>query len=76
MQRQPYTFRMEQEYDQLLPPHWLVEPAPGGRTLVRLEPGEREPREPREPVVIGQIVRLGDFKKELRPDGQSWSLSA
>jgi hypothetical protein len=71
MQRQPYTFRMEQEYDQLLPPHWLVEPASGGRTLVRLEPGEREHRQP---VIVGQIVRLGAFKKELRPDGQSWSL--
>jgi Ternary complex associated domain 9 len=69
MQRQPYTFRMEQEYDQLLPPHWLVEPAHSGRTLVRLEPGERQP------VVIGQIARLGAFKKELRPDGKSWSLS-
>ncbi len=69
MQRQPYTFRMEQEYDQLLPPHWLVEPAPGRRTQVRLEPGERQS------VVIGQVVRLGAFDKEMRPDGQSWSLS-
>jgi hypothetical protein len=29
MQRVPWTFRMAQEYDRLLPPHWILEPDTG-----------------------------------------------
>ena len=29
MQRRPYTFRLGQEYDRLLPPHYVLEPLPG-----------------------------------------------
>jgi len=70
MQRHAHTFRLEQEYDRLLPPHWTVEPAPGGQAHLTLEPSTRQPLEP------GQVVRLGDFKRrELRQDRVSWSLT-
>jgi hypothetical protein len=29
MQRAPWTFRLAQEYDRLLPPHWMLEPDTG-----------------------------------------------
>jgi hypothetical protein len=29
MQRSPWTFRLAQEYDRLLPPHWIIEPDTG-----------------------------------------------
>jgi hypothetical protein len=29
MQRAPWTFRLAQEYDRLLPPHWILEPDTG-----------------------------------------------
>jgi hypothetical protein len=70
MQRQTYTFRLEQEYDRLLPPHWVVEPAPGESTRGTLADG-RQPA-----PQAGQILRLGAFKqRELRADRQSWSLT-
>jgi hypothetical protein len=69
MQRQAYTFRVEQEYDRLLPPHWLVEPAPSERAQGILGPEmELQPRQ-------GEILKLGIFEsRELRADRQSWSL--
>jgi hypothetical protein len=69
MQRQPYTFRLAQEYDRLLPPHWVLEPAPGapGREVLRLH-AEFRP---------SQVVRLPELsRRELRPDGCSWALEA
>ena len=68
MQRQPYTFIMAQEYDRLLPPHWLVEPAAGKPQAVL---GENPAAE----LSVGEIVRIGDFPgRLLRPDGISWAL--
>jgi len=70
MQRQAYTFRLEQEYDRLLPPHFVVEPAPGEPVQGTLADGGQPAPE------AGQIFRLGSFReRELRPDRQSWSLS-
>jgi hypothetical protein len=70
LQRQPYTFRLEQEYDRLLPPHWVLKPAPerNARRVI----GE----EGQTGFSIGEIVHLGDFpQRELRAAGDSWSLS-
>ena len=70
MQRRPYSFRLAQEYDCLLPTHLVVEPvkekgtALSGRTppaQVRTEPGD--------------LVILQDFSiAERRSDGKSLSL--
>jgi hypothetical protein len=69
MQRQPYTFLWEQEYDRFLPPHWLLEPAPGERPRRSL--GERGPFD----LNQGEVVRLEAFRRRRpRADGASWSL--
>jgi hypothetical protein len=69
MQRQPYTFLWQQEYDRFLPPHWVLEPAPGERPQRSL--GERGPFD----LKSGEIVRLETFhRRRPRADGASWSL--
>lgn len=69
MQRQPYTFLWEREYDRFLPPHWMLEPAPGERPRRSL--GERGPFD----LATGEVVRLGVFhRRRPRADGASWSL--
>ncbi len=69
LQRQPYTFRLEQEYDRLLPPHWVLAPVAEGKARQTI--GE----DPRTVFHPGEIVRLGDFAQpERRLSGDSWSL--
>jgi hypothetical protein len=73
LQRRPYTFRVEQEYDRLLPTHLVVEPAPGERPN-----GEIDGRLPssENPVTIGEIVYMRNMPvAELRADGNSLSLT-
>ncbi len=70
MQRRPYTFRLAQEYDRLLPPHYIVEPAKGkGHPL----DGESSPGELT--YEVGDQVTLQKFECiERRLDRQSLSL--
>jgi len=70
LQRKPYTFRLGQEYDRVLPAHYVIEPAVGkGRILA----GNQMRKE--QEFRAGEIVRLQDFKvHELRVDRQSLSL--
>ncbi len=71
MQRQPYSFRLGQEYDRLLPPHFVLEPA-AGSAKINLDPHS-------DPMVMhlstGDVVNLCAFEQcEVRPDGRSLTL--
>jgi hypothetical protein len=70
MQRKPYTFRLAQEYDRLLPTHLILEPAPGhGLSIDSQTPPETLD------LKLGDLVTLRDFSSiERRPDGRSQSL--
>lgn len=71
MQRKPYVFRASQEYDRMLPAHFVLEPA-RGRAEAVLD-GRSAPAEAAGSA--GQIVRLKNFHAvELRPGGESLSL--
>jgi len=70
MQRRPYTFRLAQEYDRLLPTHLILEPCAGhGQPLdANTIPGTLK-------IQVGDVVSLRDFPFiETRPDGRSLSL--
>ncbi len=70
MQRRPYTFRLSQEYDQVLPTHLVLKPVSGrGRIL----DGHTPPEELN--LKVGETVTLRNFPvRESRADGQSLSL--
>lgn len=71
MQRQPYTFRMAQEYDRLLPPHLVLEPA-AGLAGFALQP-DYDPTMMQ--VRPGDLVNAAAFDRyELRADGKSLTL--
>ncbi len=68
MQRSPYSFRIAEEYDALLPPHYVVEPISVARSKKwplldgRLAPGDRQ-------FQASEIVWLKNFPShECRPD--------
>ena len=70
MQRRPYTFRLGQEYDRLLPTHLVVEPAVGKGTILdgRTTPSSLH-------LQVGERVTIRNFSStELRSDGRSLSL--
>ena len=72
MQRRAHTFRLAQEYDRMLPAHYVLEPAKekGAKAL----DGKLAPSETR--LGIGDCVTLRGFPTaELRADGQSLSLT-
>lgn len=70
LQRQPYTFRWEVEYDRVLPAHFVMEPA-AGKGPPLLADGDNS----RAGLQIGELASLQDFKVvELRHDRQSLSL--
>ncbi len=74
LQRRPYTFRLAQEYDRLLPTHWVLEPAAPGALVTRVLDGLRPPAEVT--LAVGDIVRLQNLRAyEVRPDGVSMSLA-
>lgn len=74
LQRRPYTFRLAQEYDRLLPTHFVFEPAPQGAVAARELRGDRPPAEVT--LAVGEIVRLHHLRPfEVRPDGASLSLA-
>ncbi|MBI5291078.1 MAG: phosphotransferase [Chloroflexi bacterium] len=72
MQRKPYTFRLAQEYDRMLPAHFVLEPVTGksARTL----DGRAAPSEAR--LQVGDEVTVRNFRfVEHRPDGRSLALT-
>jgi hypothetical protein len=72
MQRQPYSFRVAQEYDRKLPTHFVVQPTnekPGGKILN----GGLAPTQAN--INIGDVVTLKNFASvERRADGSGVSL--
>ena len=74
MQRKPYTFRLAQEYDRMLPAHFVVEPFEGTAQGAKLLDGRKPPGQ--DSYAIGDIVVLQNFPSaELRVDGKSLSLT-
>jgi hypothetical protein len=80
MQRRPYTFRLAQEYDRMLPSHWVIEPTLGpGKWLDASTPGAAASNAAASNAAasLGEIVTLRGFRPiERSPDGLSQSLSA
>ncbi|MBN2083848.1 MAG: phosphotransferase [Anaerolineales bacterium] len=71
MQRRPYAFRASQEYDRVLPAHFVIAPAQG-RVEAVLDGRAAPSQAPGSP---GQIVRLKHWRAvERRPGGESLSL--
>ncbi|MEA5078467.1 MAG: phosphotransferase [Anaerolineaceae bacterium] len=71
LQRTPFTFRMEQEYDRLLPPHLVLEPCEGAAKRVIKPEDAIHPASYR----VGEIVELSGFKQyKVRADGESLTL--
>ena len=74
MQRRPYSFRLAQEYDHLLPPHYVLQPVPGAlhSALTLTEHDSPYGRLYR----VGDIVRVPKFLDvDLRTDGSSLTLT-
>jgi hypothetical protein len=72
MQRRPYTFRLAQEYDRLLPAHYVLEPAE--EKGLRLLDGRAAPAEV-SGLAVGDVVEARNFAvAERRADGRSLSL--
>ncbi len=73
MQRRASPFRVASEYDQLLPPHLVLEPQPeqGSHRLILSETTPLYSLQ----LNPGDVVSLGNFSRcELRADGSSYSL--
>jgi hypothetical protein len=70
MQRHPYTFRLAQEYDRMLPAHYVIVPEAGrGEVLDGRQPPTRTN------LAVGDQVSLRGFTHlERRADGNSLSL--
>ncbi|MEK7785539.1 MAG: phosphotransferase, partial [Chloroflexota bacterium] len=72
MQRKPYTFRLAQEYDRMLPAHLVLEPVAGqSRQIVdgRLAPVQLN-------LQVGDMVTVKNLRVvERRVDGKSLSLA-
>jgi hypothetical protein len=76
MQRRPYTFRLAQEYDRMLPAHYVLEPIRENEKKKddKLLDGRSPPASRR--LNAGDIVRLRNLTLvERRADGQSLSLT-
>lgn len=73
LQRTPYTFRVEQEYDALLPPHLVIEPLTDSKQSGPIIGPYTAPSE--SAFLAGTIVRVNSFNQvETRADGQSLTL--
>ncbi len=70
MQRRAHTFRLAEEYDRVLPTHYVLEPARGRGTILdgRSDPAGLD-------LSVGELVTLRNLPyAERRADGQSLSL--
>jgi hypothetical protein len=73
MQRKPWSFRLAQEYDRMLPAHLVVQPMPSAAGEHHTISGKMRPQDCA--VFVGDLVLLSDFAQvEGRPDGKSLSL--
>ncbi len=76
MQRRPATFRLSQEYDSLLPPHFVLEPQPELRSNVDLPVISESSQAGALHLPVGALCLIQSFSHaELRADGQSLSLA-
>jgi hypothetical protein len=74
LQRSPYSFRLSQEYDRLLPAHLVVEPFEASARAALTLKGDMPPAEL--DIGLGDVVTMRDFPTiEQRPDGISYSLT-
>ena len=76
MQRKPYVFRLAQEYDRMLPAHFVIEPVAANAISGAKRMDGRKPAE-QDTYRIGDVVALQHFPTsgvELRADGRSLSL--
>lgn len=75
MQRRSAVFRVEQEYDRLLPPHYVLKPVQDNRKQTA-QPALREDGNPADVhLTVGDIVLVKPFQQaELRADGSSISM--
>jgi hypothetical protein len=75
MQRHAAAFRVEQEYDRLMPPHYVLQPLAGGHPRGAY-PTLGEKTDPSTITLqVGDVVALKSFRQvDLRADGQSFSL--
>jgi hypothetical protein len=72
-QRKPYTFRLQVEYDRLLPPHLFVEPVSGNGPARGLDWAQPIPSD----VQVGEVLNLGRLPTvQARADGCSYTLTA
>jgi hypothetical protein len=70
MQRHPYTFRLAQEYDRMLPAHYVISPEAGRGGVID---GRQSPAQTN--LAVGDRVSLRGFTHiERRADGKSLSL--
>jgi len=70
LQRKPHTFRLSQEYDRVLPPHYVIKPEVGRGSVVdsRTPPGEIN-------LSVGDLVSLKNFSTiERHADGLSFTI--
>jgi hypothetical protein len=73
MQRHTHIFRLAQEYDRLLPPHYVIEPAPSNGPVSRLIQESDTPGDLK--LQTGNMVDVNRFAcVEQRMDGQSLTL--
>jgi len=75
MQRKPHTFKLGQEYDRLLPAHYVLEPSPTDSRMNLANTIDGRAAPPRKYLPVGDLVNFSFLTPvERRQDGQSWSL--
>jgi hypothetical protein len=74
MQRKPHTFRLSEEYDRLLPAHYVIERVTNVRAPEGTLDGASAPDNAR--FDYGDLVQLRNFSEvELRADGSGYALT-
>ena len=76
MQRKPFVFRLAQEYDRMLPAHFVIEPVAASAVSGAKRMDGRKPAE-QDTYRVGDVVVLEHFPVggiEMRADGRSLSL--
>jgi hypothetical protein len=75
MQRKPHTFKLAQEYDRLLPAHYVLEPSPTDSRVQLANTIDGRAAPPRDYLPIDSLVNFSFLTPvERRQDGRSWSL--
>jgi hypothetical protein len=75
MQRKPHTFKLAQEYDRLLPAHYVLEPSPTDSRVNLANTIDGRAAPPRTYIPVNSLVNFSFLTLvERRQDGRSWSL--